>query len=154
MEHYMKVENLINDKNFMNSIYGRVPSMFFSNFSSDEIISEIHFAILKGSKTFNPQKGRAINFVYSILINQLNKKIREAITIKQNEVSLDLAYDNTYLENQDDHTELLAYFRTLPTEWLTELTEFALGKKKKEEIAISNDPSFERVLNKIDRLVI
>lgn len=153
MERFMKAETLISDKNFVKSLMTRVPNMFFANFNSDEIKSEVYLAIYKAAPIFNPQKGRMVNFVYSILINQLNNKLRENIEIRQNEVPLEAAYSKTYMGEQDSHTELLAYFRTLPSEWLSDLTEFVLGKKKKEEIAISNDPSFERVLNKIDSLI-
>jgi hypothetical protein len=148
----MKVENLLNDKNFVKSIMRKIPSYFFSNFSSDEIRSEVYFAIMNSSKYYDPKKGSIFNLVRYNTINLLNSKLHELIKIKENEVPIEAAYGRTYV-HEDKHDELLAFFRTLPSEWLADLTEFVLGKKKKEEIAISNDPSFDRVLEKIDMMV-
>lgn len=152
----MKPEQLVVDRNLIKSIMKGIPKMFFSTFSPDEIRSEIYFAIYKANNKFDPKKGRLINFVSRIVVNALNKKLVEHIQIRQNECPLEAAYSKTYTQSYESDCDLtlLAYFRTLPEEWITELTEFVLGKKKKEEIAISNDPSFERVLSKIDCLII
>jgi len=148
----MKVEKVLNDKNFIKNVMKKIPPYFYSNFSSDEIRSEVYFAIINSSKYYDPKKGSLLNLVRFNAINLLNTKLQNLIRVRENEVPIEAAYGRTYV-HEDKHDELLAFFRTLPTEWLEDLTEFALGKKKKEEITISSDPSFERVLEKIDMMV-
>lgn len=151
MEIFMKVENFVNKK-FTNGIIRSLPKVFHDVFTWDEIQSEVYFAIVNSSKSYDSKKTGVFNFVRHNTINLLNVKLRKLLMVREREVPIEAAYEKSYSTNHND-VELLAYFRTLPTEWLSELTEFVLGKKKKEEIAISNDPSFDRVLEKIDMMV-
>lgn len=153
MENCMNANKLCVDKNFVKSVMKKLPKFIFSNYSSEEIKSEVYISIYKASKNFDPKKGRLVDFVSKITVNHLIENIAIKNDINKHEVPIEAAYGKTYITENETHTELLAYFRTMPTEWLEELTDYVLGKKKKEDITSISDSSFESVVEQIDAMI-
>ena len=64
----MRAEKVVTDKNFVKGIMKKLPVVFFTNFSSEEIKSEIYLCIYKAQDSFNPNKGNLHNYVYRIVL--------------------------------------------------------------------------------------
>lgn len=147
---------LCEDKSFISKQLKYVPYFYRSSLEKDEIRSELNMAIIKCCKHFDPKKGKIFPYVQRAFLNGLKKLANDKSFYSSVEVGLDEAYSVTYMDKEPEHLELLAYLSSLPNDLLEDLTQFALGKKNKEEI-VSN-PSFfkldvERVIEKLDFLL-
>lgn len=152
----MIIDSLCNDNKFISKQLKYVPYIYRTSLSSDEIRSELNMAMVQCSKKFDPKKGNIFPYVQRAFFNGMNNLFKIKSFNKESEVSLSFASQVSYTEEEPEHLELMAYLSSLPDELLNDLTEFALGKKNKEEI-VSN-PSFkmlnvERVIEKLDFLI-
>jgi hypothetical protein len=79
------------------------------------------------------------------------------IVDRQRELPLEYAQHKTYQEEKDGNGPLIAYFKTLPTDLIEKLTDFALGKIKKEDIECPptglTSEEVSRIIDKIDSMV-
>jgi hypothetical protein len=142
-------EVIVNDKVFISNQMKYVPYRFKEFLSQEEIRAELNFTIVNCSKKFNPRRGTIFNYVQRSFINNLNTLARDRSFFYETEAPISAAFDMTYTENNPEEAELMAYLHSLPVDLLTDLTDFVLGKKNKEEI-IAN-PSFQRI--NIDRVI-
>lgn len=86
------------------------------------------------------------------LITELNKKHKQYA----NEVPLEAAHNKAYsLDLEDSHFR--EYIKGLPPKFVEDLTQFVLGKIKKEDLFKSSynmdDVVLDRILDKIDSLL-
>jgi hypothetical protein len=153
----MKVENIINDKNFINYALKKVPNYMKAVISREDIESELNYVIMLCAQSFNPRRGSFMNFVIKSLKNNLYNIYTRDCEHKSREVPIEYAYGKTVEPNKQNHIELIAYFRTLPTELLEKLSDFALGKIKKEDIECPplkmTSEEVNRIIAKIDSMV-
>tara|TARA_R110000868_G_scaffold27008_1_gene103256 strand:- start:25 stop:483 length:459 start_codon:yes stop_codon:yes gene_type:complete len=148
--------SICEDNKFILKQLKYVPYIYRSSLSDDEIRSELNIAMVNCCKGFDPKKGSIFPYVQRAFFNGMKNLFRDKSFYSQSEVSLSEAYSVTYTEEEPEHLELIVYLSSLPNELLVDLTEFALGKKNKEEI-VSN-PSFfkldvSRVIEKLDFLL-
>lgn len=157
MENSMNAEELYTNKKFISDQLKSVPKFFSDQMSKDEIKSDLALAICACVKQFDPQKGKNISpYVRRSFIRNLQHTLRNKQFFLDIEAPIEAAYNFTYEDKQNESMELTAYLSTLPNDLLGELTEFALGKKNKEEIVAN--PSFKklninRIIEKLDQLV-
>ncbi len=154
----MNAETICRDKRFINSQMRNIPKYFYGYFSKDEIKSDLYFTICNlicnGTKTI--KKENLFFYVRTCFINTLRNSLRDKQYFTDKHCSLEYANNVTYEIQPFHELELQAYLQSLPEELLSDLTQFALGQKNKEEI-VSN-PSFkkiniDRILDKLDALV-
>ena len=157
MGNFMNAETLYRDKKFVNAQLSSVPRYFWGQLSPDEIKSDLALAICTCVKTFDSTKSNNIApYIRRSFINNIKNTLRDKQFIKESEAPLEAAYSHTYEDQPIEKRELIAYLSSLPNTLLSDLTEFVLGKKNKEEI-VSN-PSFkkiniDRILSKLDGLL-
>ena len=149
----MNADTLYSNKQFLSKILKSVPYIYRSNLSEDEIRSELNMAIVNCCRNFNPKRGNIFPYVRTAFFNGLKNLFRNKSFNEQAEVSLSAAYDLTYEEKDPEYIELITYLSSLPVDLLEDLTQFALGKKNKEQV-VSN-PSFiklnvDRIIQKLD----
>lgn len=157
MENFMNAEKLYIDDKFISDQLKFVPKYFRDQISKDEIKSDLALAICACAKYFDPKKGKNISpYVRLSFMRNLQKTVRDKQFYLDSEAPLEAANNLTYEDKPTENIELITYLSLLPNDLLGELTEFALGKKNKEEI-VSN-PSFKklninRIIEKLDQLV-
>ena len=153
----MNAEKLYTDNKFISDQLKSVPKYFRDQISKDEIKSDLALAICACVKQFDPKKGKNISpYIRLSFMRNLQKTVRDKQFYLDSEAPLEAANSLTYEDKPRENIELITYLSSLPNDLLGELTEFALGKKNKEEI-VSN-PSFKklninRIIEKLDQLV-
>ena len=114
------------------AVYRKLHYKYTSNFSKEDLISEIQYTAVLCSQKFDSRKGRFYPFFYKSLLNNLNGKLYSVITRKQNEVPID-GINYPYTPKEDEDLALMAFIGGLPTPFVNLLTEFVLGKIKKQD---------------------
>lgn len=152
------VEYFCSDKKLINKLIKYLPHYIKSQLSKDEIVSDLNITLCNCAIGFNPEacNGNAFPYVRRAFINNLNKTLRDKQFFAESEAPLEAAYGMTYTQEEPEEHELMAYISSLPDILLESLTEFALGKKNKQELIDS--PCFarmdiDRILDKLDALV-
>lgn len=149
----MTPEKLIEDKNFISAVLKSVPWKISNNFSKDEIKSELYMTLCICCKNYDPMFGKLKNYVVAALCNNLISELKKKEKQKAIERPLEYAENLTYTLNFED-SNFKEYIKGLPQHFVEDLTKFALGKIKKEDLL---KPSYgidavvlERILRKID----
>lgn len=152
------VEYFYSDKKFIAKQLKYLPHYIKSQLSKDEIMSDLNVTLCNCATGFNPDKcgGNAFPYVRKAFLNNLHKTLRDKQFFEETEAPLESAYGITYIPEEPEEYELMAYLSSLPDILLESLTEFALGKKNKQELIDS--PCFikmdiDRILDKLDALV-
>lgn len=150
----MDIENIVKNKNFTANIYNGIPPYLRAFFSKDEIKSEYYFTLVICSKSFDPHKGSLKNYVLRSLTNNLMNRHREQQYINSFEKPMEHAESLSYTPKYEDEN-LLTYLKGLPEPFVNQLTEFALGKIKEDDIRKYPDCSYDhsvvgRIIDKID----
>jgi hypothetical protein len=153
----MDAGKLVKDKNFVGHILNKIPYYLKSQMTKSDIMSELGLVLVLCSKSFDPKKGSLVNFVSRSLQNNLISKLNREADIRRKEVPLEWASGHVYEENKDETAPLLAYFKELPVDLLDRLSQFALGKIKKEDIygppLRLTSEEVSRIIEKIDSMV-
>lgn len=154
----MNAELLCEDKKFINSQMNNIPKYFYGFFSKDEIKSDLYITIcnLAANSKKVIKKENLFFYVRTCFLNTLKNSLRDKQYYSDKHYSLEYANNVTYEMQPFHEVELHAYLSSLPEELLSDLTEFALGQKNKEEIVAN--PSFkkinvDRILDKLDNLI-
>lgn len=157
MEKFMNAETLCNDKKFIASQMRSLPKYIYGFLSKDEIKSDLFLTIynvVNSKAKIAPSK--IFNYIRCCFLNTLKNSIRDQQQYASKHYPLEYAHNLTYVEKDEEEAELCAYLTSLPDFLLGELTEFALGKKNKEEIIANpslNGLNVDRVLEKLDCLL-
>ena len=153
----MNAEQLYTNSQFISEQLKKVPKYFRDQMSTDEIRSDLSLAICSCVRFFDPEKGSDIfPYIRKSFIRNLQRTLKDKQFYQETEAPLEAAANITYEDQKLENAELLAYLSSLPNNLLGELTEFVLGKKKKEEII--DNPSnrklnINRILYQLDQLV-
>ena len=157
MEKFMNAETLCSDKKFISAQMRSLPKYVYGFLSKDEIKSDLYLTICKAVNTKNKIPASSVfNYIRCCFLNTLKNSIRDQQQYASKHCSLECAYNQTYTPKDQDEAVLHAYLTSLPDTLLGELTEFALGKKNKEEIIANpslNKLNVDRVLEKLDCLL-
>lgn len=153
----MNAERILQDKNFISYALSKVPGYLKYGIPKDDIESELNLVILLCAKSFDPKRGSFMNFVIRSLNNNLHSLFNRTMAERYREVPLECAIGKTYEEDKDGNGPLIAYFKTLPRDLVEKLTDFALGKIKKEDISCPpsclTSEEVGRIIDKIDSMV-
>lgn len=153
----MNAETLCNNKKFISAQMRSLPKYIYGFLSKDEIKSDLYLTIFRAlNSKYKITPSNLFNYIRCCFINTLRNSIRDQQQYASKHCSLEYAYNSTYVEKNEEEAELCAYLSSLSDTLLNELTEFALGKKNKEEIIANpslNKLNVDRVLEKLDYLL-
>lgn len=149
----MTPEKLVADKNFVGAVLRSIPWNISSNFTSDDLKSELYMTLCICCKNYDPHLGKLKNYVVSALCNNLITELNKRDRISYYERPLEVASNASYsLDFEDSYFR--EYVKDLPPKFVEDLTQFVLGKTKKEDLLKSSygldDVVLERILAKLD----
>lgn len=146
----MNPERVLKDRNFVNFVLSKLPRYITNLMSHDELMSELNLVVMLCSKSFDPKVGSFTNFVIRSLTNNLYNHYNRVLSTKNREISIgDMDFEYSEDNNLDNKT-LLAFFNTLEDQLVGRLTDFALGKIKREDI---NNPPLKLSAEEVDRII-
>jgi len=151
------IEKLAKDKAFISRQICKLPNRIKSAFPFSEMRAELFYLLVKALPKFDENKGALGDYIQVVFYRSMQKLFQEKMDRNKTERSISAAGSLYYNDhNKDGNQELYAYLSSLPEALLSDLTEFALGKKNRAEI-ISNPAHIkvdvDRVLSKLDALV-
>lgn len=157
MEKFMNAETICNDKKFIAAQMRSLPKYVYGFLSKDEIKSDLYLTICRVMNAkVKVAPSNIFKYIRCSFLNTLKNSIRDQQQYATKHCSLEYAYNQTYTPKDQDEAVLHAYLTSLPDTLLGELTEFALGKKNKEEIIANpylSGLNVDRVLEKLDHLL-
>lgn len=149
----MTPDKLVADKNFVGAVLRSIPYNISNNFTTDDLRSELYMTLCVCCKNYDPHIGKLKNYVVSALCNNLLTELKKREKIAYYERPLEAACNSSYsLDFEDSHFR--EYLKDMPKKFVEDLTQFVLGKTKKEDLLKSSygmdSVVLERILDKLD----
>lgn len=149
----MTPDKLVADKNFVGAVLRSIPYNISNNFTTDDLRSELYMTLCVCCKNYDPHIGKLKNYVVSALCNNLLTELKKREKIAYYERPLEAACNSSYsLDFEDSHFR--EYLKDMPKKFVEDLTQFVLGKTKKEDLLKSSygmdSVVLERILDKVD----